>query len=189
MRKNIPVVIKAKPETKISGKWLKTEMEESIGSLNEMGFKVRGVLTDNHSSNVSAFSYLISSYGFDSNIHGIKYPSSSDVVTYLFYDTVHLVKNIRNNLLNNKRFIFPKFEFHDFYDPIVVPAGEISWKLFHDIFEHDQHLQGHLHKAPKLSYRSLHPGDNKQSVKLALAIFDPSTTAAIKSYFPEKKMH
>ena len=62
IQKNIPVVIKVKPETKITGKWLKSEMEESIGTLNKMGFRVRGVLADNYSSNVSGFSYLISSY-------------------------------------------------------------------------------------------------------------------------------
>ena len=48
-------------------------------------------------------------------------------------------------------------------------------------------LQGHLRQAPKLTYRALHPGNNKQSVKLALAIFDPTTTAAIKSYHPERE--
>ena len=43
-----------------------------------------------------------------------------------------------------------------------------------------------LSKGYKLSYKALHPGDNKQSVPLALAIFHPTTTAAIKNYFPKK---
>ena len=42
-----------------------------------------------------------------------------------------------------------------------------------------------MRKAYKLTYKVLHPGDNKQSVPLALAIFDPTTSAAIESYFPE----
>ena len=42
-----------------------------------------------------------------------------------------------------------------------------------------------MRKANKLTYKVLHPGDNKQSVPLALAIFDPTTSAAIESYFPE----
>ena len=40
--------------------------------------------------------------------------------------------------------------------------------------------------ANKLTYKVLHSGDNKQNVPLALAIFDPTTSAAIKSYFPER---
>ena len=44
-----------------------------------------------------------------------------------------------------------------------------------------------MRKAPKLSYKSLHPGDNKQSVPLALAIFDPSTAVAITEYFPDRE--
>ena len=89
---------------------------------------------------------------------------------YLFYDIVHLVKNIRNNLLNRKRFIFPRFSFHGFKDNIIVSGGEISWKLFHDVFEKDVLLSANLRKAPKLSQKVLHPGRNKQSAPLALAI-------------------
>ena len=37
---------------------------------------------------------------------------------YLFFDTVHLIKNVRNNLLIKKRFLFPDFNFTEFYDPV-----------------------------------------------------------------------
>lgn len=105
---------------------------------------------------------------------------------YLFYDSVHLLKNIRNNLLNARRFIFPSFHFEGFFDPINVPGGEITWKLFHDVFEFDMGLPGQLKKAPKLSNETLHPGDNKQNVTLALNIFDHSTAVAITEYFPDR---
>ena len=36
----------------------------------------------------------------------------------------------------------------------------------------------------RLTYGAIHPGNNKQSMPLALAIFDESTTGAIKCYFP-----
>ena len=52
---------------------------------------------------------------------------------YLFYDSAHLVKNIRNNLFGNKRFIFPMFEFWGFDRDIVVTGGEISLSLLHDV--------------------------------------------------------
>ena len=42
-----------------------------------------------------------------------------------------------------------------------------------------------MRKANKLTYKVLHPGDNKQSAPLALAIFDSTTSTATESYFPE----
>ena len=105
---------------------------------------------------------------------------------YLCFDTVHLIKSIRNNSLNNKRFIFPVFTFEKFNDLVSVEGGEISWELSHDTYEKDSILQENLRKAPRLNLKVLHPGNNKQSVPLALAIIHETTTAAIESYFPEK---
>ena len=101
---------------------------------------------------------------------------------------MRLIKNIRNNLLAYRHFSFPEFSFNEFYDDLFVPEGTISWKLLHDIHDKDQLLiNTNLRKAPKVSYKTLHPGDNKQNVQLALNIFHESTSAAIASYFPENK--
>ena len=97
------------------------------------------------------------------------------------------IKNVRNNLLNYKRFIFPAFEYDSFEDPLSFKGGQVSWKLVHDIFEKDCLLEAKLRKAPKITHKVLHPGDCKQNVLVALAIFHESTSAALTSYFPEKK--
>ena len=39
--------------------------------------------------------------------------------------------------------------------------------------------------SPKISYQALHPGNNKQSVPLALSIIEPTTITALRQYFPE----
>ena len=44
-----------------------------------------------------------------------------------------------------------------------------------------------MNSAPKLISSELHSRTYRQSVRNALAIFNPSTCAAIKKYFPEKK--
>ena len=67
-----------------------------------------------------------------------------------------------------------------------MSRGEISWKLFHDVFEKDVLLNVNLRKAPKISQKVLHTGNNKESAPLALAIFDETTSTAIQSYSPEK---
>ena len=121
-------------------------------------------------------------YGSKSHENAILHHFTSDRRTYLFYDSVHLLKNVRNNLLNSRQFIFPEFYFSDF---ISLPPRKISWKLLHSVFDEDEKLEANLRKANKLTYEVLHPGDNKQSVPLALAIFDPTISATIESYFPE----
>ena len=57
LRKNIPFVIKGIPESKIQGQWLYDHIDKSTKSLHEIRFNVRAVISDDHSTNVSAFSY------------------------------------------------------------------------------------------------------------------------------------
>ena len=59
--------------------------------------------------------------------------------------------------------------------------------MLHQIHEKDELLQGNLKKAHKLSYKATHPGNNKQYVPLALAVFDKTTSAVIRSYFPDRE--
>ena len=89
------------------------------------------------------------------------------------------MKNTRNNLLSHKRFLLPSFTFNGLTDPINLPGGELKWKMFLDVFERDAQLDISLKKAPKLPLKVLHPGNYKQKVPLALAIFNAITSAAI----------
>ena len=82
--------------------------------------------------------------------------------------------------------IFPQFNFDEFYNSINLDAVEITWKLLHDVYDKDENLPRNLKKAFKLTYKSLQPGDNKQSMSLALSIFDATTSAAIESYYPDR---
>ena len=68
---------------------------------------------------------------------------------------------------------------------INITPGPIHWSIFHRVHEQDLANQFHVRKAPKISYQALHPGNYKQSVPLALSIFDPTTITAIRQYFPE----
>lgn len=69
---------------------------------------------------------------------------------------------------------------------INCPAGYLSWHDLHNAYDQDKNLKGNLRKCPKLSNTALHPGAKKQNVPLALAIFDESTIAGIKSYYPNR---
>ena len=145
--------------------------------LHENGFRVRSVVCDNHSSIVSAYMKLLAHYGQNDKDLFINFKESK-----IYF---HLIQNIRNNLLNNKRFIFPPFISQGLYDDVDVTGSEISWRMLHEVYERDENLQAHLKAAPKLASKVLHPESYKQSVPEVLAIFHPTTSAVIKNYFPD----
>ena len=148
MKENVPYVIKAAPDTTITGEWLQEQIKDCLKTLNNCGFNVRAIVCDDHATNVNAYSLLLKESGQPSDSTFMMFGSKK---IYLLYDTVHLIKSIRNNLLNYKRFFFPSFRFDGFEDLV------------------------------------LHPGHCKQSVPVALSVFDPTTSAAIESYFPDRK--
>ena len=142
--------------------------------------KVRAVVTDNHSSNVSAFACLLKKYCNTSSNIFINHPAYRNYLkTYLFYDMVHIIKSVRNNLLHAKKFVFPSFQFDVFKDKVFVKDGYISWSTFHNLYENDLKLEANLKKAHKITFQLTHPGNNKQNVSHAL--FHETTSAAILS--------
>ena len=151
LKKSIPIVIKAIPEIKIEGKWFSEHVDNCITSLNSVGFNVCAIISDNHSTNVLAFKYLFNMYGNEQKGENINRPSNTANHIYLFFDPVHLLKNIRNNLFNSQRFIFPSFKFDQFFDPIDVKRGEISWKLLHEVYDKDEKLPPNMKRVSKLS--------------------------------------
>ena len=105
----------------------------------------------------------------------------------MLHDAVHLIKNVRNNLLNYKRFIFPAFEYNGFQGPISFKGGQVSWKLFHNVFEKDNLLEANLRKAPKITHTVLHPGNCKQKVPVILAILHGLHQQLVLVIFMRKK--
>ena len=134
LKESIPYVIKSSPETNIDANGLKTEFLDSLEILSNCGFRVRDIVCDNHPSNVSSFKKLLEDVNQNPDELYMLHKSRK---IYLCYDAVHLIKNVRNNLLKCKRFIFPQFEFSGFKDPINVPGGDIASKTFHDVFQRD----------------------------------------------------
>ena len=73
---------KTLPETKVSGEWLKPQIIESLCSLHTAGFYVRAVITDNHSANLAAFSFLKEEFS----------PNNSDGDLFIFHPSEKISK-------------------------------------------------------------------------------------------------
>ena len=110
-------VVKAALVTFINSELLKDELLNCLELLITGGFNVRAVICDNHAANVSAFTKLILQFGEDNESLFINFQSQK---VYLFYNTIHLIKNVRNNLLSTKRLVFPQFNFSEFNDDVIV---------------------------------------------------------------------
>ena len=105
---------------------------------------------------------------------------NTSLTVYLLFDTVHLIKNIRNNLIGARFFQIPQLQLELQELTLIVPAGNELWRSLHKVHDADHSLNFHLRKAPSLNYQALHPGNNKQSIHLALAIFNSKTSAAMR---------
>ena len=91
LRMKIPFVVRAVPENKITGIWDRNLIDEVLNSLHDVGFNVRAVISDNHPTNVAAFSSLLSDYGIDLGTQAFIRPSYGRKI-YMLYDTIHLIK-------------------------------------------------------------------------------------------------
>ena len=107
-------------------------------TLKNCGFRVRAIVSDNHSAKVLAYKLLLKESGHLDDHLFIQHNYQK---IYWLHDAVHLIKNVRNNLLNYKRFIFPAFEYDGFKDTILFKGGQTSWKLYHDVLKKIAHMR------------------------------------------------
>ena len=102
---------------------------------------------------------------------------STNVDRRLFFlsDYVHLVKCIRNNLLNRKF-----FHFHD---------GVVKRQHYVDLQKLDS-LNGGLKAAPKLTETHINPNNlQRMNVRLAVQLFSNSTADALQFYTSAGMLH
>ena len=77
--------MQALPETTM----LSEKMSNSFDLLGGSDFNGRGIVTDNHTVNVNAFTCLSIEYGTSEFPLFIKHLSNHSTKIYLFYDSVH----------------------------------------------------------------------------------------------------
>ena len=163
-------MIKSSPKTKINVDWRKEELVDYLGILSKSDFNVRAIAWQ-PSSNVSSFKNWLQHFNQDPDQLFTWYEFRK---IYLFYDAVHLMKNIRNNLLNNKRFfIFPSFKSDDLKEPIRVRE-----RCF---------FRRQLEKSSKASNKGTTPRMQTKCFGSTRNTSWNKTAATLQSYFPNEK--
>jgi hypothetical protein len=113
----------------------------------------------------------------------IAHPNAADKKLFFLFDTVHLLKCIRNNWvgqLNNS---------HTFVCPGIVGHAKMFAKFddIRDLYHSERNSVIKL--APSLTYKALYPNSiERQNVQLALKIFDEKTAVALIEYGNQNKI-
>ena len=96
LKENVVYVITFIPDQNIDGKWIKEQVLDSLRTLKNCGFRVKAIVSDNHSANLLAYNLLLKESGHINDDLFIEHDYQH---IYLLHDAVHLIKNVRNNLL------------------------------------------------------------------------------------------
>ena len=82
LKKTIPYIIKAIPIVRLTFLDVYNGILNCISILNEGKFHDRGVIADNHSTNVKAYKVLVKNFPLDNREYCIKNPSNSNSLRY-----------------------------------------------------------------------------------------------------------
>ena len=96
------------------------------------GYFIRAVVADNHSANVNAFNILLDEFDGDKT-HYITLSNSPPKIFLFFFILFIYLKNIRNSLLNKKKFVFPAFTFEISNISVSSKEGYITWSDLHKV--------------------------------------------------------
>ena len=165
-------VVSLIPVQKMQTEHLFLMTKEVIRNVTLAGYRIVCILSDNNVVNRKMFMKLS---GTDHLVSFIMNPIHITQKIFLMFDTVHLLKCVRNNWINDidQTFTYPDFDNCSF----------IRSACFRDLItiyymEKDSVLKdGYL-----LTLKSLFPNSiERQNVKLVLKIFDRTTVAALET--------
>ena len=173
-------VVALVPATKITAEQLCTLTKSILQRLASSGYRVISIITDGNRINRKMFKLLAGCFDVSNLPSSIPNPCKPDEQIFFLFDSVHILKCIRNNWINfknhKKTFTFPNFEDDEKLSRASFAELENLYLL------ETSHT---LKKAPNLSWKALHPHSlERQSVKLALKIFTDTNAAALNCYGP-----
>ena len=173
-------VVKFLPAKKMPAENLLPYMNNVVMMVRKAGFRVVSIITDGNRINKKLFTLLSGVNKRKDLPTFISDPIDKNEKIFLLFDSVHILKCIRNNWINlknhNKTFTFPDFSGLD----TMLRASFGDLECIHDL-----EVSKVLKEAPQLSWKALHPHSlERQNVKLALKIFADTNAAALKCYGP-----
>jgi len=169
-------VVALVPVANLNAAYLKDITLRVMRLVHDAGFRVLCVISDNNRVNRNMFTMLCGGGQLQSSI---PHPFDSTLQLFFMFDSVHLLKCVRNNWLNQsdtrQTFMFPSFQNAD---DVVRRASFADLKALHGL-ENTRVVK----LAPNLTHKALHPTNTeRQKVSLALKVFNEKTVAALEFF-------
>lgn len=145
-------------QTNMKGDEIKNKLFENIELAENCGFQIVAVVCDQGSNNRSCYSKL----GATSDKPYFIFRNKK---VYALYDSPHLIKSVRNNLMASD---------------LSTPDGIASWSILEELYEIETNSTTKM--CTKLSYAHIKPNTfEEMRVCYATQIFSRSVTAGIKT--------
>ena len=145
--------------TNISGSELKRMLYENLNISTAAGLTISAIICDQGSNNRKCFKSLNVSIDHPYFFYG-------EHKIYALYDICHIIKSIRNNLLNGTKFI--------------CPDGTVCWSVVQQLYNWERTSTTKV--CPKLTSKHIYPNTfEKMRVRFATQIFSKSVVAGIKT--------
>lgn len=147
--------------TSIKPDVLKRMITDCISKLQDTGLIPKVIICDQDTCNRSVFSKFGITPQSPNIIH-----NNEPVFFFFMYDTPHLLKSVRNNLIR-----------HD----VVINGQSVSWRYIEEFYAKDKQMSIRL--APKLTDKHIYCNNyDKMKVNLASQVFSRSVAAGIHTH-------
>lgn len=169
-------VVSLVPVVNMTAAYLKEITLKVMRGIHDAGYRVLCIISDNNRINRNMFTLLC---GGNELKPFIDNPFDSTIKLFFLFDSVHLLKCIRNNWINqadtSQTFTFPDLD----NKTLIRRACFADLKKLHS-FEDTRIVK----LAPNLTHKALNPSSTeRQKVSLVLKVFNEKTIAAL-SFFP-----
>ena len=162
------------PVKNLTACFLKELTLQVISMVEKAGFRVLCVISDNNKVNGNMFGSLC---GGDIR-SSIAHPLDSGRRLFFFFDSVHLMKCVRNNWINQKD-VEQTIAFPDFLNGEKVCKAR--FKILKDLYKSEKNSVVKL--APSLNQRALNPSStDRQSVPLMMRVFNDKVVVALQLF-------
>ena len=161
---NLKIPVAYFPVNKLNAEQLHELTVTVIKEIEELGLRVQRLVTDNARVNVSMFKYFKSINDGDDYV--VQHPCDASRKLFLSFDQSHIVKNIRNQVIDRD---------------IIINQQRVSIEVFRLMLNLNK---GNLmNPARQLKFHHVYPTNlQRQKVAWALFIFQPQCIAALESY-------
>jgi hypothetical protein len=150
-------------------------VSEIIVRCNGIGLNVAAVTSDMGSSNRAMWKKLGIVSGKDALVNCFAHPCVAGTFVYVLADVPHLVKNLRNHIVNGQVITLPPHVVKQYSLPSDTVSVEPLKKLV------DYQSDKDLKPAPNLNAKHLQPSHfDKMKVSNALNVFSHSVSAALR---------